>query len=89
MIFSGNLRLNLDPFESHTDEELWKILELSHLKNFVSGLEEGLLYPISEEGGNLRYVLASLSRNAHKKNKQSMDITIRKMIEFIDLDQIY
>ena len=56
MIFSGNLRLNLDPFESHTDEELWKILELSHLKNFVSGLEEGLLYPISEEGGNLRYV---------------------------------
>lgn len=55
MIFSGNLRLNLDPFDSHTDEELWKILELSHLKNFVSGLEEGLLYPISEEGGNLRY----------------------------------
>jgi len=72
VIFSGNLRLNLDPFESHTDEELWKILELSHLKNFVSGLEEGLLYPITEEGGNLRFVLASLSKNAHKK-KQAVD----------------
>ena len=58
MLFSGNLRLNLDPFDSHTDEELWKILELSHLKNFVSGLEEGLLHPVSEEGGNLRYSTA-------------------------------
>lgn len=55
MLFSGTLRLNLDPFDSHTDEELWKILELSHLKNFVSGLEQGLLYPVTEEGGNLRY----------------------------------
>lgn len=88
MIFSGNLRLNLDPFESHTDEELWKILELSHLKNFVSGLEEGLLYPITEEGGNLRYVLASLSRNALKKTSGRW-ILLRKMIEFIDCDQIY
>ena len=55
VLFSGTLRLNLDPFDSRTDEELWKILELSHLKNFVSGLEEGLLYPVSEEGSNLRY----------------------------------
>ena len=88
MIFSGNLRLNLDPFESHTDEELWKILELSHLKNFVSGLEEGLLYPITEEGGNLRYVLTSLSRNAHKKTSSRWSL-LRNMIEFIELDQIY
>ena len=43
VLFSGTLRLNLDPFDSHTDEELWGILELSHLKNFVSGLEQGLL----------------------------------------------
>jgi len=55
VLFSGTLRLNLDPFDSHTDDELWKILEMSHLKNFVSGLEEGLLYPVSEGGENLRY----------------------------------
>ena len=46
--------MNLDPFDSHTDEELWNILEMSHLKNFVSGLEEGLLHPVSEGGENLR-----------------------------------
>lgn len=54
MLFSGTLRVNLDPFDSHTDEELWKILEMSHLKNFVSGLEEGLLHPVTEGGENLR-----------------------------------
>ena len=47
--------MNLDPFNNHSDDELWKILELSHLKNFVSGLEQGLLYPVSEGGENLRY----------------------------------
>ena len=61
MLFSGTLRLNLDPFDSHTDEELWKILELSHLKNFVSGLEQGLLHPVSEGGENLRYSLGIFS----------------------------
>ena len=55
VLFSGTLRLNLDPFDVHTDEELWKILEISHLKNFVSGLEQGLLHPVSEGGENLRY----------------------------------
>ena len=54
VLFSGTLRLNLDPFDLHSDEELWKILEISHLKNFVSGLEQGLLHPVSEGGENLR-----------------------------------
>ena len=32
VLFSGTLRLNLDPFDLHTDEELWNILEISHLR---------------------------------------------------------
>ena len=56
MLFSGTLRFNLDPFDKHADDQLWNVLEVSHLKNFVSGLNEGLLHPIAEGGDNLRSI---------------------------------
>ena len=31
-LFAGTLRLNLDPFDEYTDEELWSALESSHMK---------------------------------------------------------
>ena len=54
VLFSGDLRLNLDPFGDSTDEDLWNVLEGSHLRSFVSGLEKGLHHPIGEGGENLR-----------------------------------
>ena len=56
MLFSGTLRVNLDPFESYTDQEVWTALESSHLKTYVSSLAEQLNHPISEGGENLRCV---------------------------------
>lgn len=38
VLFSGSLRMNLDPFDKHSDEEIWKALEHAHLKSFVEGL---------------------------------------------------
>lgn len=35
VLFSGNLRVNLDPFNHHTDDEIWRALEHAHLKAFV------------------------------------------------------
>ena len=54
MLFSGSLRMNLDPFDKHTDDELWNALEVSHLSKFVSGLNGGLQHTIAEGGENLR-----------------------------------
>lgn len=34
-LFTGSLRFNLDPTNSHTDDELWKSLETSGLKSLV------------------------------------------------------
>ena len=54
MLYSGSLRMNLDPFEKHTDEELWSALGVSNLREFVSSLNGGLYYPVAEGGENLR-----------------------------------
>lgn len=53
VLFAGSLRVNLDPFEAHSDDEIWKALELSHLKGYVAGIEGGLLHEITEGGDNL------------------------------------
>lgn len=57
MLFSGTLRMNLDPFNSFSDKELWEALDHAHLKQYVESLEDGLLYECSERGGNLRFVI--------------------------------
>ncbi|KAI1703946.1 ABC transporter transmembrane region domain-containing protein [Ditylenchus destructor] len=53
VLFSGTLRFNLDPFSKHSDVEIWKVLELAHLKAFVGSLAELLDHPISEGGENI------------------------------------
>lgn len=51
--FEGTLRENLDPNNEHDDIELWRVLELSHLKSHVQTMEGGLEAKISEGGSNL------------------------------------
>ncbi len=54
MLFSGTVRINLDPFGVHTDAELWRALEHAHLKDFFSSLPDKLEYKTSEGGENMR-----------------------------------
>ena len=56
VVFSGSLRENLDPFDRHTDDEVWRSLDHAHLKDFVSDLHEGLDYQCGEGGEALRLV---------------------------------
>lgn len=53
-LFGSTLRLNLDPFGSYTDDEIWSALEMAHLKDFVRGLKDGLDFVCSDGGENLR-----------------------------------
>ncbi|XKL66878.1 hypothetical protein PGB90_010298 [Kerria lacca] len=52
VLFSGTLRINLDPLSQYSDEQIWHALELIHFKTFVSRLNCGLLYEIKENGQN-------------------------------------
>ena len=49
--------MNVDPFSSTTDDDIWRSLETAHLSKFAQGLPEGLEYPVAEGGENLRLYL--------------------------------
>ncbi|CAM9122833.1 unnamed protein product, partial [Ectocarpus sp. 4 AP-2014] len=52
-LFSGSMRLNLDPFGKQSDIHMWASLEAVQMKTYVQSLAGGLDAPVAEGGGNL------------------------------------
>lgn len=50
VLFSGTLRMNLDPDQTHDDDRLWEVLDITRLRN---RFPEGLDTPITEGGANI------------------------------------
>ncbi|KAJ3268798.1 hypothetical protein HDV01_002284 [Terramyces sp. JEL0728] len=72
VLFDGTFRSNLDHTNQHTDDELWKALEYSGLKDYVSDLPEKLDASITMNGENLsvgQRQLVCLSRSILQKPK--------------------
>ncbi|ELR47516.1 hypothetical protein M91_13685, partial [Bos mutus] len=82
IVFTGTVRKNLDPFNKHTDEELWNVLEEKmsffflyaqvQLKEIIEELPDKMDTELVESGSNLsvgQKQLVCLARNILRKNQ--------------------
>ena len=70
--------MNLDPFNKFSDEEIWKVLDLSYLKDYVAGLQEGLQHEVAEGGENLRWAMKIIV--THSSTLQMIEDTANNVL---------
>ncbi|KAJ2804742.1 hypothetical protein H4R20_002383 [Coemansia guatemalensis] len=52
MLFAGTVRENLDPFNSYSDQDIWRALEQAHLADYIRTKDERLEFMVTQGGEN-------------------------------------